>query len=162
MILSFAACNDVELTSCDLKVYHTSDRDKGILDELSNEIYFSKGWSIEPIKINKHSEVDRSEQHAVFSRDVNIYRHNSITVNPYGWDSRFDETKYNYKINCLSKLSFNFPEIRKKDDVKYKKSYVTDYSPSFNSHEEFTHYAYDKCETSVLKLISKVPNCKQK
>ncbi|MFT6633779.1 MAG: hypothetical protein ACJAS4_003751 [Bacteriovoracaceae bacterium] len=158
--LGLVGCNEkLKLASCDLKVYHSSSKDKNILDEISNELYYSKGWNIELIQINDTSEINRKEQHAIFSRFGIQKFHRSTTVNPLGWGSEFDQKIYNHKVTCTNKLSFGFPELGKTDTIQYQKSYVTDYGLKFYDQSEIKSFVDKTCESSVHKLMLKIPSC---
>ena len=163
---SFVSCNkELELTSCDLKVYYTSNKDGDTLDKLSNEIYISKGWNIIPIKINKYSEIDRREQHAVLSRSGYYKALGSNKVNSLGQgygNVLYSGTRISKnEVTCLNELSFGFPQLGKKDKVQNKTSYITGYR-NFYSRLEAEDFVEGRCESSTEEMIPKIPSCKLK
>ncbi|MCO4755150.1 MAG: hypothetical protein KC478_11760, partial [Bacteriovoracaceae bacterium] len=163
--LMAVSCKTVELSSCDIDVYHDGSISSHTLEKAKDEAYFERNWNINFINEQQNEDNRRqSSQFAVLrverSTDTVGYREVSMFPNRGFCLLCDNHTRRvsNQRAKCGVSVKVSSTEIKKSKTYKSDKSKETGYSKYTTAQSLLP----EVCEDSALSVIKKLPTCSLK
>jgi hypothetical protein len=166
LTLSITSCKKIELTSCDIDVYHKERFSPSwgyVISHIKESAFYDKGWNLNFIEYKRDSEIDRTQSHVLVSSTLisDDFQRSTSTLRESRGLFHYTESSYNMfneDYICNVKAKIYSPELSKTHTVELTRTMNTGtYEVSLGDYKK--QQAISMCNKAKIAIVDKLPRC---